>query len=69
MYHARGVVATAQAGSVAHEEFEALVDPPEATVWQENWYDSLTYCKSSDMAQGHDLTRLRYMECFRSEID
>lgn len=45
MYHARGVVATAEKLSGENKkEIEALTDGvrPE---WLENWYDGLTYCK------------------------
>lgn len=46
MYHARSLVAAAQVGSEGHEELQAIEDPPEVKVWQENWYDALTYCRS-----------------------
>jgi hypothetical protein len=48
MYHARGIVATAQTTTGERQkELEALKAGNEQTkVWAENWYDGLTYCKS-----------------------
>ncbi|RDW82573.1 glycoside hydrolase-2 [Coleophoma cylindrospora] len=51
MYHARGVVATAEELSgEASKEMEALKDGvrPE---WLENWYDGLTYCTWNALGQ------------------
>lgn len=48
MYHARGIISTAQAASGEQQkEIEALNKGDEKTkVWAENWYDGLTYCES-----------------------
>ena len=47
MYHARNVVSGAEAASVQEEDkkVEALHDEASTKLWQENWYDGLTYCK------------------------
>lgn len=47
MYHARDIVATSEAASgEAAKEYEALKTGDEATkLWQENWYDGLTFCE------------------------
>ena len=47
MYHARGIISTAQATSGEQQkEIEALSEEDEKTkVWAENWYDGLTYCE------------------------
>lgn len=50
MYHARGVVATAETASGEQQkEMAALKEGNEFTkVWAENWYDGLTYCEQND---------------------
>jgi hypothetical protein len=47
MYHARNIVATAEAASGGlQQELAALTIGNEQTrLWEENWYDGLTYCK------------------------
>ncbi|PVH88182.1 glycoside hydrolase family 36 protein [Cadophora sp. DSE1049] len=53
MYHARGVISTAQAASGEQQkEIEALNEGDEKTkVWAENWYDGLTYCTWNALGQ------------------
>lgn len=47
MYHARNVVDAAKlASGQEQKEIEALHDGPTTKLWQENWYDGLTYCKN-----------------------
>ena len=49
MYHARGVVSAADAGITEQlNDIDATnKDNESAKLWAENWYDGLTYCKSS----------------------
>ncbi|KAK0113570.1 hypothetical protein ONS95_013820 [Cadophora gregata] len=53
MYHARGIISTAQAVSgEKQKEIEALNEGDEKTkVWAENWYDGLTYCTWNALGQ------------------
>ncbi|KAH7327176.1 glycoside hydrolase superfamily [Rhexocercosporidium sp. MPI-PUGE-AT-0058] len=53
MYHARGIIATAQGVSEEQQkEIEALTEGNEKTkVWAENWYDGLTYCTWNALGQ------------------
>jgi hypothetical protein len=47
MYHARSIVAATQAASgELQKELAALSIGSEQTkIWEENWYDGLTYCE------------------------
>jgi len=58
MYHARGVVTTAETVSGEQQkEFEALKEGDESTkLWAENWYDGLTYCMSSEQISEREQT-------------
>ncbi|KAH9219222.1 glycoside hydrolase superfamily [Leptodontidium sp. 2 PMI_412] len=62
MYHARGIISTAQAASGEQQkEIEALNKGDEKTkVWAENWYDGLTYCTWN--ALGQRLTEERVLK-------
>lgn len=53
MYHARDLVAAAQAASGEEaREYKALKEGDEATkLWAENWYDGLTYCTWNALGQ------------------
>ncbi|KAG4439088.1 hypothetical protein IFR05_005430 [Cadophora sp. M221] len=53
MYHARGIISTAQIASEEQQkEIEALNKGDEKTkVWAENWYDGLTYCTWNALGQ------------------
>lgn len=44
MYHARGLVSTADRAGEYSTELETLSDNVEAN-WYENWYDGLGYCE------------------------
>ena len=69
MYHARRLVAAAQAGNDSQKEWSAIDDPPEAKVWQENWYDALTYCGFSGSPSILYTDYTRHVERSRPKID
>jgi hypothetical protein len=67
MYHAREIVAAWQtATGEQQKEIEALHKGDESTkLWEENWYDGLTYC---ELDQAEELRALilfasRHLEC------
>lgn len=60
MYHARGLVSTANRVDESSKELETLGDNVEAN-WYENWYDGLGYCEceSCQYTQIASLTGVR----------
>ncbi|MCJ1353398.1 MAG: hypothetical protein MMC33_003384 [Icmadophila ericetorum] len=54
MYYARKLAAATESAEVEAEE-AALPSDTEAALWQENWYDGLTYCTWNGL--GQDLTQ------------
>jgi len=66
MYHARDVVASAQASSGEQaKELDALKEGDETTkLWAENWYDGLTYCRLLLLYLQNVAHQIhRYLEC------
>lgn len=64
MYHARNVVDAAKVASgQEQQEIKALHDGPTTKLWQENWYDGLTYCKYKNLLPPYVAEGSRYLEC------
>lgn len=53
MYHARGLVSTADTAGESSTKLEKLSDNVEAN-WYENWYDGLGYCECESSQYAHD---------------
>lgn len=67
MYHARGIVSTAETG--LNEQLKDIEedkkDSESTKMWAENWYDGLTYCRSIRCRLPDSLTInvYRHLEC------